>query len=93
VYILSYYAELQCSALVYILFPAKVYVSDNRQRPNDPLRLIFFNAFMYIIGVNITDSAREAFQREKLIPFLKNVTHSISNVSTIVNYNSLHLHA
>jgi hypothetical protein len=32
----------------------------------------------HLIGVNITDSTREAFQREKLIPFLKNVTHSSS---------------
>jgi hypothetical protein len=31
----------------------------------------------HLFGVNITDSAHEPFQREKLIPFLKNVTHSI----------------
>jgi hypothetical protein len=33
----------------------------------------------HLLGVNITDSAHDPFQREKLIPFLKNVTHSISS--------------
>jgi hypothetical protein len=32
----------------------------------------------HLLGVKLTDSAHEPFQREKLIPFLKNVTHSIS---------------
>jgi hypothetical protein len=31
----------------------------------------------HLFDVNITDSAHDPFQREKLIPFLKNITHSI----------------
>jgi hypothetical protein len=66
---LLYYLDHMCR-------PRNSFVAQLEDSAHENLHEMFTYR-RHLLGVNITDSANEPFQREKLIPFLKNVTHSI----------------